>query len=153
MMQIREAVIEESQQITDEIINFSLSEGIKADDIVYEKSLSYIKKSFFKKNNFSKIVVDNEGNIVGGLFLDIGELVYNHNVVLDNQMFFTSPQYNNYVRMKATIFLLKSGIEWAIKKKVKSLRMNIHFARPSIMKFIKKLGFKIEKICYSLELN
>ena len=126
-LKIRDATVEDSKNIADSQLEFSISEGIKREDIIYEKGLSHIKNNFFRDLSFGKIIVSNENKIMGGLFMALDSHYYNNDWIASDEMFFTSPSIRPYTRLKIAITLIKEAMEWAFDKRVKYFRINMQF--------------------------
>jgi len=154
-MEIRNASIKDLKNIADSVLEFGISEGIKRENVIYKKVINHIKNNFFcdSNTNFKKIILDEKGLILGGLFMEISNNYYDNELFLDDISFFTSPELSKYKRMKIAVTLLKKAIEWAFDKKLKFIRMNMVYRRPSIIRFMEKIGFYVSSVSYEMELK
>ena len=141
---IRDPKIEDVLKISDCIIEFAIDRGMFDYEICAEKVIKEVTLVFNFDNSNLKIY-EEDGEILGGLFMTAAEKRYNYDLEACDHIWFTSPKLGNRKRIRVAMALMLDAQQWAKRKKIKWITYNMMLDSVGLQRFLLKYGFHIQR--------
>lgn len=139
----------------DKVVN-SISIFIKEADHPPEIDDKYFKLRVAKhleQNDYTKVVLDNEGEVIGGISLYLDENVYNNSLDAHEAMWWTCSTVNKIRRVRVASTLLREACKWCHEKLVSKIYLKMEYESQATIKLLQKVGFFEESRVYSFNLG